>query len=184
MQLLEDMGLMASKREQSVGLASTLMSDISEKQSGGDTINLTPGLIQQIFAERPQVKRAYHRHVPADMDEKEFWLKYCKHQDAVEVHFSLMPLLRRVTNGVSAQKKRKMMIEGDVRGAQEIDDEFADLFETTTATIEDATFPITRDSNSTVDLISTDRELMKGYGLLHNQALADKVSIVGRHADH
>ena len=89
MQLLEDMGVMTLEKEQSVGLASTLMSDISERQSGGDTINLTPEFIQQIFAERPQVKIAYHRHVPADMDEKEFWLKYYKHQDAVEVHFSL-----------------------------------------------------------------------------------------------
>ena len=67
------------------------------------------------------------------------------------------------------------MIEGNVRGAHEIDDEFADLFEATATTTESATSSITGDADPTVNLICNDREATDGYGLLHNKAMADKV---------
>lgn len=44
-------------------------------------------MMKQIFAERPNVHEAYLRNVPKIMDERDFWLKYCKHEFAVKVTF-------------------------------------------------------------------------------------------------
>ena len=75
---------MGPRKDQRVGLASTLMPDILEGHQDSNTVSLRPELIEQIFAERPHVKEAYRRHVPADLDEKEFWVRYCKHQEAIK----------------------------------------------------------------------------------------------------
>ncbi len=46
---------------------------------------LTPEVIQLLFAEKPHVRRAFERSVPAHMSEKEFWTRYLKHELAKEV---------------------------------------------------------------------------------------------------
>jgi hypothetical protein len=46
---------------------------------------LTPEVIAQVFAEKPHVKRAYQRSVPHQMSEKEFWVRYLKHELSKEV---------------------------------------------------------------------------------------------------
>ncbi|GJP71304.1 hypothetical protein CLOP_g2147 [Closterium sp. NIES-67] len=46
------------------------------RKSNTITFNLTPQIIQQIFAEKPAVHRAFMELVPARMPEKDFWTKY------------------------------------------------------------------------------------------------------------
>ena len=48
-------------------------------------MRLTPELVQQIFAERPHVKRAHAALVPQSMDEKAFWSHFMKHEMARRV---------------------------------------------------------------------------------------------------
>lgn len=46
---------------------------------------LTPEAIQQIFAEKPHVHRAFLANVPAVMSEKEFWQKFFKNEISRQV---------------------------------------------------------------------------------------------------
>lgn len=48
-------------------------------------MRLTPELVQQIFAERPHVKRAHAALVPQSTDEKAFWSQFMKHEMARRV---------------------------------------------------------------------------------------------------
>lgn len=49
------------------------------------TMKLTPELVQQIFAERPHVRRAHEALVPQSLDEKTFWSQFIKHEMARRV---------------------------------------------------------------------------------------------------
>ncbi|KAF9606089.1 hypothetical protein IFM89_023112 [Coptis chinensis] len=42
------------------------------------TFNLTPGIIDQIFAGKPAIHKAYMKFVPYKFLEVEFWTKYCQ----------------------------------------------------------------------------------------------------------
>ena len=48
-------------------------------------MKLTPELVQQIFAERPHVRRAHEALVPQSLDEKTFWSQFIKHEMARRV---------------------------------------------------------------------------------------------------
>ena len=53
-------------------------------------MRLTPELVQQIFAERPHVRRAHAALVPQSVDEKAFWSQFMKHEMARRV-WTLVP---------------------------------------------------------------------------------------------
>jgi hypothetical protein len=58
------------------------------EQDGGAVamrFTLTPEVIAMVFAEKPHVKRAYMKSVPHQMSEKEFWVRYLKHELSKEV---------------------------------------------------------------------------------------------------
>ena len=49
--------------------------------SGDGTIvslKMSPDSISQVFAERPKIRRAFLKLVPAKMSEKEFWTKFVR----------------------------------------------------------------------------------------------------------
>lgn len=78
--------------KQRVGWATALMADISPSDDGKTKrvkFSLSPETIQQIFSERQHVHRSYLEHVPHTMDDKEFWIRFCKHEVAMEVVFSM-----------------------------------------------------------------------------------------------
>ena len=41
--------------------------------------------IQQVFAEKPHVHRAFLENVPQKLDEKEFWTRFAKHEIQIQV---------------------------------------------------------------------------------------------------
>ena len=49
------------------------------------TMTITPQFIQQVFAEKPHVHRAFVENVPQKMDEKEFWTRFAKHEIQMQV---------------------------------------------------------------------------------------------------
>ena len=55
------------------------------------TMNITPQFIQQVFAEKPHVHRAFVENVPQKMDEKEFWTRFAKHE--IQMQVGLYPSL-------------------------------------------------------------------------------------------
>lgn len=76
-----------NEERQKIGLPSSLLPDMTEAQDPSKTYQLTPERKRQILEEKLNVKEAYERHVPADMDEQEFWTKFCIHQSAIHVFF-------------------------------------------------------------------------------------------------
>ncbi|KAK9845933.1 hypothetical protein WJX81_006374 [Elliptochloris bilobata] len=70
---------------QRVGLSSVMLAHMQGSQDGRSntvTMRLTPELVQQIFAERPYVRRAHAALVPQSLDEKAFWSQFMKHEMA------------------------------------------------------------------------------------------------------
>ena len=51
------------------------------------TMTITPQFIQQVFAEKPHVHRAFVENVPQKLDEKEFWTRFAKHEIQIQVSF-------------------------------------------------------------------------------------------------
>ncbi|KAF9598715.1 hypothetical protein IFM89_030439 [Coptis chinensis] len=67
--------------KQRVGFKSAMITDINPVPDGRSnkvTFNLTPEIIDQIFAEKPAVHKAYLKFVPYKFLEVEFWRKYCR----------------------------------------------------------------------------------------------------------
>lgn len=52
------------------------------------TLSLTPEIVQQLFAEKPHLHRAYTAMVPEKLSEKEFWERYFNYEVARKVHIS------------------------------------------------------------------------------------------------
>ena len=48
-------------------------------------MKLTPDVMQQIFQEKPHMKRAHNKLVPHTLSEKEFWGKYFNYEVARKV---------------------------------------------------------------------------------------------------
>jgi len=44
------------------------------------TLKLTPDIMQQIFQEKPHMKRAHNKLVPHTLSEKEFWEKFFNYE--------------------------------------------------------------------------------------------------------
>ncbi|KAA8523510.1 hypothetical protein F0562_009933 [Nyssa sinensis] len=73
-----DAGRMPKQR---VGLKSAMLWDVKPSADGKSnrvTLNLTPEIVHQIFAEKPAVHQAFLNFVPSKMTEKDFWTKYSK----------------------------------------------------------------------------------------------------------
>ncbi len=49
------------------------------------TLSLTPEIVQQLFAEKPHLHRAYTAMVPEKLNEKEFWERYFNYEVARKV---------------------------------------------------------------------------------------------------
>ncbi len=49
------------------------------------TLKLTPEVMQQIFQEKPHMKRAHNKLVPHTHSEKEFWEKFFNYEVARKV---------------------------------------------------------------------------------------------------
>ena len=49
------------------------------------TMTITPHFIQQVFAEKPHVHRAFVENVPQKMDDKEFWTRFAKYEIQIQV---------------------------------------------------------------------------------------------------
>ncbi|KAJ1703568.1 hypothetical protein LUZ63_003347 [Rhynchospora breviuscula] len=67
--------------KQQPGFKSAMLADVRPSADGRTnkvTFSLTPEIIQQIFAEKPAVHRAFLNLVPSKMSEKDFWTKYCR----------------------------------------------------------------------------------------------------------
>eukprot|EP00210_Caulerpa_lentillifera_P003103 g2965.t1 len=137
-----------TSKEQKAGLASVLMPDITDDHDKAQRVklNLTPEIIHQIFAEQPHVRAAFVEHVPTDMDEKEFWLKYCKHVYAVK-------------------QKRHKIARGDIQGAHLVDDEFADLFTFTKESKEAK--ELAKQVDPMINLVNNEGQFYDGYGIRH-----------------
>lgn len=58
------------------------------------TMTITPQFIQQVFAEKPHVHRAFVENVPQKLDEKEFWTRFAKHEIQIQVDFRGIPTIR------------------------------------------------------------------------------------------
>lgn len=72
---------------QKLGLSS-LMADAKFRPDSKEnkvTFTLTGDMIQQILLEKPHIRRAYESNVPHNMDDQEFWSRYCNHVYAREV---------------------------------------------------------------------------------------------------
>ena len=54
---------------------------------GQVTLSLTPGIVQQLFAEKPHLHRAHTAMVPERLSEKEFWERYFNYEVARKVSF-------------------------------------------------------------------------------------------------
>ena len=52
-------------------------------------MTITPQFIQQVFAEKPHVHRAFVENVPQKMDDKEFWTRFAKYEIQVQVRHRL-----------------------------------------------------------------------------------------------
>ena len=63
---------------------------------------VTPEGVQQIFAEKPHVHRAFLANVPASMDENTFWTRFFKNELNRQVSCSYhgMPLAHRIASFV------------------------------------------------------------------------------------
>ncbi|GMH39162.1 hypothetical protein BSKO_07060 [Bryopsis sp. KO-2023] len=156
----------ASKDRQKIGLASSFMAEMT---SGGDgtsqkiRVQLTPEVIRNIFSERPHIHRAFLEHVPNHLDERDFWSKFCKHEYAL-------------------QQKRKKVAEGKLQEANQVDDEFADLFadRPMSAIEEQDARSRVRCMDPTINLVANDDgALYDGYGVLHHAGKADLTRKVG-----
>ena len=55
------------------------------------TMAITPQFVQQVFAEKPHVHRAYIENVPHAMDAEMFWTRFAKHEIALQVICSNTP---------------------------------------------------------------------------------------------
>lgn len=145
-----------SNKEQKAGIASILMPDFTDDQDKTQRVklNLTPEIIHQIFAEQPHVRAAFVEHVPTDMDEKEFWLKYCKHVYAIK-------------------QKRRKIARGDIQGAHLVDDEFADLF--AFAKEHQKSNELAKQVDPMINLVNNEGQSYQGYGIRHkaNEAQTD-----------
>jgi hypothetical protein len=49
------------------------------------TFKLTPEVMQQIFGERPHIRRAFAALVPQSVSEKQFWERFFKYEVARKV---------------------------------------------------------------------------------------------------
>lgn len=90
------------------GLPSALpeIRPIADGQTEKVTFKLTRELIQQIFAERPEVHRAYLANVPHSMDDAQFWETYCK--------WELKRDARRRKAAAAGMLSSSASIEGDI----------------------------------------------------------------------
>ena len=61
---------------------------------------VTPEGVQQIFAEKPHVHRAFLANVPASMDENAFWTRFFKNElnRQVSCSYPCMPSAQRIAS--------------------------------------------------------------------------------------
>jgi hypothetical protein len=71
------------------------------------TMNITPQFIQQVFAEKPHVHRAFVENVPQKMDEKEFWTRFAKHE--IQMQVGLASLYLQGSRGASWTPAKQLL---------------------------------------------------------------------------